>query len=459
MEQRIRDMTQGSPGRLIFSFALPLMLGNICQQMYTLVDTAVVGQFVGVEALAALGAAEWLVWLVLGVISGFAQGFGILMAQRFGAGDAPGLRRAVSMSVLLGGSIALVFTLLSQLTLEALLALLNTPAQVVAMSALYLHILFGGILAIMAYNILSALLRSLGDSKTPLYAMVLAAVINITLDLLFVLGLGWGVAGAAAATVIAQTFSAVYCLLAARRVAVLRMSRKDWEIDGVVVRRLVLLGAPMAAQNAIIAVGGMALQRVINGFGFVFVAGFTATNKLYGLLEMAAISYGYSMATFAGQNLGAGKYARIRDGMRVAIQMGIATALSISAVMLLFGRKILALFIDSSAATAQQVMNIAYTYLVIMSVLLFVLYLLHLYRSALQGMGDTVMPMVSGIFELVMRVGCALVLPIWMGENGIFYAEVAAWTGAVAVLVPSYYIRLKKVVQGSAPAPQMAAEE
>lgn len=459
MEQRIRDMTQGSPGRLIFSFALPLMLGNICQQMYTLVDTAVVGQFVGVEALAALGAAEWLVWLVLGVISGFAQGFGILMAQRFGAGDAPGLRRAVSMSVLLGGGIALVFTLLSQLTLEALLALLNTPAQVVAMSALYLHILFGGILAIMAYNILSALLRSLGDSKTPLYAMVLAAVINITLDLLFVLGLGWGVAGAAAATVIAQTFSAVYCLLAARRVAVLRMSRKDWEIDGVVVRRLVLLGAPMAAQNAIIAVGGMALQRVINGFGFVFVAGFTATNKLYGLLEMAAISYGYSMATFAGQNLGAGKYARIRDGMRVAIQMGIATALSISAVMLLFGRKILALFIDSSAATAQQVMNIAYTYLVIMSVLLFVLYLLHLYRSALQGMGDTVMPMVSGIFELVMRVGCALVLPIWMGENGIFYAEVAAWTGAVAVLVPSYYIRLKKVVQGSAPAPQMAAEE
>ncbi|MDD3243403.1 MAG: MATE family efflux transporter [Eubacteriales bacterium] len=443
MSERIQDMTQGKPLGLLMRFALPLMVGNICQQLYTMVDTAVVGQFVGVDALAALGAADWFNWLVLGIISGFAQGFCILIAQRFGAGDPLGVRKTAAMSALLGGAAAVVLVVAAQLSVSPVLRLLRTPADVVAGSALYLRICFGGIPVIMAYNILSSILRALGDSKTPLYAMLVAAGINIALDLLFVLAFHWDIAGVAAATIIAQAFSSVYCLLALRKVRIMKMTREDWRLDEGVLHRLTRLGAPMALQNAIIAVGGMAVQYVVNGFGLLFVAGFTATNKLYGILEMAAISYGYAVATFAGQNLGAGRLSRIKKGVHTALWLALATAVAVGALMLIFGRYILMLFISGDSAA--QVLQIAYSYLAVMSIFLPVLYLLHLYRSALQGLGDTVMPMVSGIAELVMRVGCALLLPLWVGSTGIFYAEVAAWGGAMIVLILSYVVRMRRL--------------
>lgn len=448
MAERIKDMTTGKPARLLLSFALPLMAGSICQQLYTMVDTMVVGQVLGVEALAALGASDWLNWLVLGIIMGFTQGFSILISQRFGAGDGDGLRKVTAMSCLLSLVIAVVVTAASLLTAEPLLHLLNTPADILPNSLSYLRIIFSGVFIVTAYNMLASILRAMGDGRTPLYAMLVASVINIGLDLLFVMVFHWGIPGAAIATVIAQGCSCIFCLFALRRLTILKIQKTDWRVDGTLCRRLFQLGLPMAFQNTVIAVGGMVVQFVVNGFGFIFVAGFTATNKLYGLLELAATSFGFSMATYTGQNLGAGKYERIRMGMRSALKMAIATAILISIAMIFLGKYFLLLFISGEPEEVQQVLDVAYTYLFVMCCLLFVLYLLHLYRSALQGMGDTVIPMVSGVAEFSMRIGCALVLPLWLGQSGIYFAEIAAWTGAVIILITFYYRRMHHLLHG-----------
>lgn len=447
--ERIKDMTKGRPAGLILGFALPLMLGNVFQQLYTLVDAMVVGHFVGVEALAALGAADWLNWMVLGIITGLTQGFGILMSQRFGASDLEGLRKTIAMSGLLSALAAGILLALSLSLARPLLLLLNTPANILADALTYLSICFCGIPVITAFNAFSTTLRALGDSRTPLYAMVIAALVNVGLDLLFVCVFGWGVAGAAIATVLAQGFSGVYCLLSLRRLSILRFRQEDWKRDLPLCGQLLRLGFPTAFQNAIIAVGGLVVQFVINGFGFIFVAGFTATNKLYGLLELAATAFGFSMATFTGQNLGARQYARIRSGMRAALVMAVATAAVIGACMLLFGRSILSAFISGTPEETVQVLDVAYTYLSFMSYPLPILYLLHLYRCALQGMGDTVIPMWSGILELVMRISIALLLPQWIGQQGIYFAEVTAWLGAELILMFTYYARMRRLLRGA----------
>lgn len=435
----VKDMTRGKPWKLMLMFALPLMVGNIFQQLYTIVDTAVVGQFVGVEALASLGAADWLNWLVMGIPVGFAQGFSILMSQNFGAGDGEALKKSVAMSVLLSIAIAVITLIASQTLLELILDLLGTPDNVRPGSLLYLRIYFSGIPICMAYNLLSGILRALGDSNTPLRAMIVAAVTNVALDLLFTVAFGWGIAGVAIATLIAQTVSMVYCLAVVMRIDNVKLRREHFTFDAPVSRELIRLGLPIAMQNTIISVGGLVVQRVVNGFGFRFIAGYTATNKLFGIMEMAAISYGYAISTFTGQNLGAGNYDRIKRGVRVGFAMSVGMALVIGAAMLVFGKNILMMFISGDAEEVAEVLSIAYRYLAIMACCLPVLYLLHLYRNALQGMGDSMTPMLSGVAELVMRVGCVLLLPGVIGPDGVYISEVAAWAGAVALMLVPYY--------------------
>lgn len=442
---KTNNLTEGRPWRLLLLFSLPLMAGNIFQQLYTIVDTAVVGKVLGVEALAALGAVEWLNWLALGAIQGFTQGFAILMAQKFGSGEYKRLRQVVANSVFLAALCAVILTVLTQGAADAVLTLLHTPKEIKPISLAYLRILFGGIPVVMAYNLTASILRSLGNGRTPLVAMVLAALINIGLDLLFVPVFGWGVQGAAIATVLAQFFSAVYCFWHIRRIDVLRSEGESRRPERALCVRLMLLGAPMAFQNAVISVGGMIVQTVVNGFGVVFIAGFTATNKLYGLLETAATSYGYAMVTYAGQNMGAGKGERVARGMRAAIVISMITSCVITALMLIFGRLILGCFITADGGTGEAALAVAFHYLSIMALCLPVLYLLHVVRSCIQGLGNTVLPMLSGVAEFVMRTGAALILPALFGESGIFYAEVLAWLGADMILIPSYFYVMKKV--------------
>lgn len=441
-QERTRNMTEGSPIRLLISFALPLMAGNVFQQLYTVVDTAVVGQVVGVQALAALGAADWLNWMVFGVIQGFTQGFSILMAQHFGAKDYRQLSRSVGASVTLCAILGLLILGVSQGVAVPVLRVMNTPEGIMPTAVLYLRILFAGIPISMAYNLLASILRALGDSRTPLYAMVLASLINVGLDLVFVMALHWGVAGAAGATIIAQGISVLYCFRAVRRITVLRLNKADFKLDGPTLRALMRLASPTALQNAIISLGGMVVQSVINRYGMLFIAGFTATNKLYGILEIAATSYGYAVTSYVGQNVGGRLLGRIKRGMRSAAVIALITSAVIGVAMLLFGKVFLGMFISGTAEEVEASMVIAYRYLAIMSVCLPILYMLHIYRSALMGLGDTVVPMLSGFMEMAVRISVALFLPLVMGQEGIYWAEVGAWTGAAILLVSVYFIRV-----------------
>jgi len=445
MRAKTKDMTTGRPLPLIISFALPLMVGNIFQQMYTVVDTMVVGKVLGVDALAALGATDWLYWMWLGMIQGVAQGFGILMAREFGAKQFENLRSVAGSSVTLSALAALLFMVLGQIAAAPLLRLLKTPAEILDWSLLYLRIMFLGIPVVMAYNLLATVLRSLGDGQTPLYAMIVAAISNIILDLLFVLVFRWGIAGAAIATLIAQGISSVYCLLKIKKIEFLTLKKSHFVLKPTMAGRLLSLGSPMAAQNAIIAVGGMIITAVVNGYSVAFIGGFTASNKLYGVLEIAATSYGYAMITYMGQNMGAGKRDRMKFGMRWAVIVAVGTSALIAAVMLVLGQQIVGAFISGTPAEVAAATEAGYTYLSIMSICLPVLYILHVTRSAVQGMGNTVLPMVSGIAEFVMRTVGVLILPAFIGENGIFIAEVLAWLGADLILVPSFFITFKRI--------------
>lgn len=436
---RVRNMTEGSPFRLILSVALPLMLGNVFQQLYTVVDAQIVGSVEGVSALAALGASDWFNWLFLGIVQGLAQGFVIPMAHAFGAKDYDELRRCVGNSIVLAAVNALAITVISLLAIRPVLALMETPIEIRPASIKYLTVLFCGFPVVMAYNLMAGILRSLGDGRSPLYAMIVACAVNVGLDLLFVAVFGWGVIGAAIATVIAQACSCGFCLLRLRKLDFIRPTRGDIKPDREVSARLMRLGLPVAGQNATIGIGGMILQSIVNGMGVTFIAGYTATNKLYGVLEIAAISYGYAMSTFTGQNLGAKKIRRIRKGTHAAAITGVITACLIAGLMFLFGRSITASFISGTPEETQEACRIAWEFLRLMSLCLPILYILHIYRSSLQGMGKPFMPMMSGFAEFVMRTGAAFLLPGLIGYSGLFWAEILAWIGADMILVSAFY--------------------
>ena len=445
MDNKIKDMTVGKPLSLIVSFALPLMAGNVFQQLYTVVDTMVVGKALGVNALASLGAVDWLYWMFLSMVQGVTQGFGILMSREFGAKQFDKLRGVVGSSVILSALSALLFLLVGQLAAEPVLTLLNTPSEIMGWALQYLRIMILGVPILMSYNLLACILRSLGDGRTPLNAMIVAALCNITLDLLFVLVFRLGIAGAAIATLIAQLISSIYCLFRIRRIDFLHLNREHFSLKPAMAGKLLALGSPMAAQNAIIAIGGMIIQSVVNGYGVAFIGGFTATNKLYGVLEIAATSYGYAMITYVGQNLGARRIERIRKGMRSSVVIALLTSLVISSVMLIFGRQIIGSFISGTAEQVAEATQVGYVYLSIMSCCLSLLYILHVTRSAIQGMGNTLLPMVSGFAEFFMRTGGVLLLPALIGENGIFIAEIMAWLGADLILIPSYFLTMKRL--------------
>ena len=437
-------MTKGNPYKLILQFALPLMLGNIFQQMYTLVDTMVVGKGVGVDALAAVGASDWLNWMSLGMLSGIAQGFSIPMAQEFGAGHKEKLRKTIGNAIVLSAVCAVVLVVVLQAAALPVLKLLKTPEEILPTALLYIRIFFAGIPVSMAYNVLAATLRAMGDGKSPLYAMVVASITNIVLDIVFVIVLPFGVAGAAAATLIAQLVAAVYCYIALSRIGGLKLQKEDFIPETYSIVHLLKLSMPLAFQNCIICIGGMIVQFVVNGFGVLFIAGYTATNKLYGLLEMAAVSFGYAISTYVGQNVGAGEFKRLRSGHIASLVVSLATSVVITTVMLFFGKVFIGMFLSGTVEEVEMAGEVAWRYLLFMSLALQALYLLYVYRSALQGMGNTLIPMLSGILEFIMRTGMVLGLTRLIGSDGIFWAEISAWIGAAVLLGISYYVIMAK---------------
>ena len=440
---RTRDMTTGSPTKHLILFTLPIIAGNAFQQLYSLVDSFVVGQ-VSVDALTAVASAGWLDWLVLSLAMGLAQGFGIQVAQSFGAGDYTELHRAVGQSLILSVITVVTVELLAQVFLWPVLVLMDMPAQTIRMTESYLRIIFAGLPLVMGFNLFAGFLRSVGNSTVPLVAMICAALTNMGLDVLFVMGFDMGVQGAALATISGQALSCLICLIAVLRLPVMHIAGADLRWDGRMCARLMKLGLPIAFQNLIISVGGLVLQKVVNGFRYAFVAGFNATNRLFGLFELAGISLGTAVGTFAGQNLGAGRLDRVRLGQRRAAQLSVLLGLLVGGLMILFGKPLLSLFItDSDPDKVAQTLAVAYEYMVVMSLGLSMLYLLFTYRTTLQGLGDTVIPMVSGFVELVMRIVCAVALPLLLNEWGIYVSEIAAWIGAAFLLIWGYYRRVR----------------
>ena len=443
--RQTKDMTLGSPIRLIMTFSLPVIAGNLLQQVYSIVDSLIVGQQDGVAALSAITSSGWLDWALASIAIGLAQGFSIEIAQRFGAADPAGLKRAAGQGILLASLTVVLLEVFAQSTLAGFLYLLKTPDETYPLTLLYLRIVFSGLPLVMAGNLCAAFLRAVGDSKTPMIAITAATLVNILLDALFVLVFRWSVAGAAAATVTAQGVNALICLLALSRLPLFHLDQASMRPQPALCRRLLWLGMPIAAGNLVISIGGLMLQRAVNGYGFLFMAGYNAASRFQGLMENAGASLGAGVATFAGQNYGAGKMDRVRKGVKKSVMIGIALAFGVTAVMLLFGNQMLSLFINDDPAIAAQVQKYGSRFLCVMSLGLPFLYLLFVYRSALQGIGDSFIPMISGVVELIMRVGSVLILPLIMGEWGIYLAEIMAWIGAMALLIWGYYYRLRKL--------------
>ena len=443
MASRTKNMTQGNPTRLILLFSLPILAGTIFQQMYNLVDTFVVGRAEGVTALAAVASTGWLDWTLLGIIIGLAQGFAIQIAHCFGAGDPELLRRSAGQSLVLAGLITAALEIIAQVSLRPVLTLMNTPADTYDLTLIYLRIVFGGLPLVMGYNLFSGFLRSVGNSRTPMIAVTCSAGCNIILDILFVAHFHWGVVGVAAATVISQALSCLVCLISVLRLPDFRLSSSDLRLTRKISGRLIGLGLPIAFQNLIISVGGLILQSVVNAQGFLFMAGYNAASRMQGLMEMAGTALRGAVSTFVGQNYGARKMGRVRSGLLSSVKIAVMMAMLIGGAVILWGKPLLRLFLQDDPKIVEQVLVYGYRFLIFMGASLFALYLLFVFRSALQGLGDSFTSMISGILELFMRSGCALVLPLFMGEWGIYTSGIISWFGAAALLAFSCNRRLR----------------
>ena len=440
-----KDMTTGSPTKIILLFSLPLIVGNIFQQMYTIVDTMVVGKALGVTALAALGSIDTINWVVLGIVLGMTQGFGILIAQKFGEKDSENLNRIIRNSLVLSAILSIALLILVQVLINGFLFILQVPSEIIPLARIYLRILIGGIPISVAYNMEAVILRSLGDSKSPLVAMVISTVSNIILDIVFVVGFKWGIPGAAIATLIAQLFSALYCGVRSKNLGMVSFVKGQKLIDKEWTKPMLKLGTPLAFQNMIISLGGVILQSIIDSFGVLVIAGSTATNKLYGILESAALAYGYAMTTYVGQNYGAGKTDRIRKGVTTANVISVISCVVIATITIGFGKHFLSLFISGTPEEFETTLKFAYRFLTDLSLFLPTLYLIHVLRCVLQGLGHTVITMMSGFIELVIRIIAALTLPFIFGPEILFYAHILAWIGSDIVLIVGYFYYINKL--------------
>lgn len=442
-----QDMTSGSPLRLILMFSIPMIIGNIFQQFYTIVDTMVVGKVLGVTALAALSSVDIINFVCTGIALGMTQGFGILIAQKYGNKEHDALNRIIRNSLVLSVLMSAILLILIQLSINPFLTLLRVPLEIRPLSLIYLRILISGVPVVIMYNMEAVILRSLGDSQSPLTAMVISTITNILLDIIFVVIFKWGIPGAAIATIIAQIMSATFCATRIRNIEFIDISKrnadstlidKEWTIP------MLKLGIPLALQNLIIALGNMMVQSIIDGFGVLVIAGATATNKLYGILNSASLGYGYAMSTYVGQNFGAKKIDRVRKGVLTANIVSVITCFGIASITIGFGKSLLGLFISGSPEEVTTTLSFAYRFLCDLSLFLPTLYLIHVLRSVLQGLGHTVITMVSGFVELIIRIIAILTLPALFGPTVLFYAHILAWIGSDIVLIAGYFYYINK---------------
>lgn len=439
-----RDMTTGSPAKIILNFTIPIFIGNIFQQLYSMADTIIVGKFVGNAALAAVGACGTLMFLILGFLLGLTAGFTVVTAQHYGAGNMKAVRESVASAVILSAVVSVVLTVISMSMMSRILRWMNTPADMYGEAYGYIMVICAGIGAQVLYNLLASILRAVGDSKRPLYFLILAAVLNIILDLVFIIVFGMGAAGAAYATVISQGVSGVLCLIyIGRKIPELRPHKADWKINWNLAKWQMKIGFPMALQYSITAVGTIVVQSALNVLGTAAVAGFAAACKIEQIVTQAYVAIGAAMATFCAQNTGAGRIDRVKEGFRKATWMGIGYAVVTGALIIFAGKYLTVLFISENLG---QIMAYADIYLKCVGISFIPLVFVNVYRNGIQGMGYGFLPMLAGIAELIGRCGAAITASRFGSFTGICLASPAAWVLAGTLLIVMYFWIMKRKI-------------
>ena len=446
-KSEIRDMTTGSPFRLILGFAVPMLMGLLFQQFYSMVDTIIVGKYLGVSALASVGSTSSINFMIIGFCTGVCSGFSIPVAQRFGAGDHHGLRCFVANAGWLSAIFSAVMTVIVCFLCMDILRWMDTPDDIIQGAYDYIFIIFAGIPVTYLYNILAGIIRSLGDSRTPVYFLLLSSVINIFLDLFTILVMGMGVEGAAYATVISQAISGVLCFLYMRsHFPILRMTREERKFNLRMAKILCGIGVPMGLQYSITAIGSVILQTAVNGLGSLYVAAISAGNKLTLFFTCPFDALGATMATWAGQNVGAGKIDRVKEGVKYALLIGCVYAVAAFVILTLFSKYLALLFLD-----ADEVSTIGNVSLFLFGNSLFYIALVfvNVVRFSIQGMGFSTFAILAGVFEMFARTFAGMCLVPIFGYPAACFASPMAWIAADIFLVPAFLHCIKRLKSSS----------
>ncbi|MCI7328962.1 MAG: MATE family efflux transporter [Lachnospiraceae bacterium] len=439
------DLTKGSPLKVILKFVLPLFIGNVFQQFYNMVDTIIVGHYVGADALAAVGSTGSIMFLIFGLTTGLSVGFTVLTSQRYGAKDTEGVKISVANGVLLALVVTAIVTSIFLIIMHPLLRIMNTPADIYDYSYDYIIAITWGIICAVFYNLLSAFLRAVGNSTVPLFFLIFSAFVNVGLDLLFIIRFHMGVAGAAWATNASQAISAILCAVYIFvKEKELVPERRMWRIHAHATKFQLTVGIPMSLQFAITASGVIVAQTAINLFGATAIAAFTAANKVHNLVTQGMLSMGQAVATYAGQNMGAGKARRISDGVRSTMLAMAIYSIVVGILVVLLLRPMLSLFFDASV-NLDDMMPWAKTYIYQCAIFYIPLSYIFIFRNTMQGCGYGVMPMLGGVVELVCRVAVALIAMRCMNYPLAAFCDPAAWLGAAIFTGVAYIFVIKKV--------------
>ena len=437
------DMTRGKPVNLLLRFALPLMLSSLLQQMYTLCDSFIVGRLLGTTAFTATASASNVNWFPLNILMGAIHGFGVALAQCFGAKDREEFHRFFAGSITLGLGLGLLFSMAGVIFAEPFLLLLNTPAELMDHTLRYLRVLWIGFSVTAVLNLFTSALLAMGDSRTPLIALAISSVVNILLDIAFIAWLNWGVEGAALATVIAQAAAAYRSFRGLQREGNSLPGKAHFRIRRDIAKELLRLGFPRMLCNGVTTSGELIVQAAVNSWGVAFVTGLTASHRYLNLLNVVNYGLEGAVATYVGQNWGAGEKERIQRGTRSAVSLGLGTAVVIGAAVFLLSESMIRFFVPDGAA---DTLTFGIEALKVQALFLPALYLLCEYRAAIQGMGNSVIPMYSGFLELAMRIATTLLLPLLIGQKALYFTDAAAWAITMAMLMFSYFALRRKLL-------------
>ena len=441
----VKDLTVGKPARLIFYFTLPLLAGNVFQQLFGFVDTLIVGRFLGVEALAAVGCTGPLMFLMLGFISGMTSGFSICTGQSFGAKDFDGVRRSAAICIALSFAASLVLTIIGVAGCRELLIAMDTPPEILDGAYSFISIVYGGVVMFVFLQMLTNLIRALGDSKMPTVIQATTLCINILLEPVAIIGLGLGIPGSAGATIVALTLGNLLCIIyIKRRVPYLHVRREDFFFDREFLLEHVRIGLPMGFQSSIIAIGAVVLQVALNGLGSVAVAAFAAAHRVDGIAIMPMMSFGIAMAAYTAQNFGAKQFGRIVNGVKKCILMSCSFSVMVALFNIYLGAEIIELFVGVEAV---QVIEYGRLFLIVTSIFYWSLALLFIFRFTLQGLGQSLVPTIAGVIELFMRIAAAVFLVDWLGYLGACVAAPMAWIGALIPLAVAFFLTARKLTR------------